>query len=187
MEELLLRAGVVLRTSNLKIPRRRLTVCEKEIYLNALRTWRVIIFPHSFNHIIDWWRLRCRYHLSNSLVWQVMTRMAKKCTHEQYGNLPCSYSSFSVNEVLLLKNKQMFSFLTVILMTLQVLDPTKRLGCDECGGFPSLKSHKFYEGTSLGGQFENSCDNCCGRKLMARKPKKEKTRNKETTFCQTLY
>ncbi|KAK2557203.1 3-phosphoinositide-dependent protein kinase 1 [Acropora cervicornis] len=27
-----------------------------------------------------------------------------------------------------------------------VLDPTKRLGCDECGGFPSLKSHKFYEG-----------------------------------------
>jgi len=27
-----------------------------------------------------------------------------------------------------------------------VLDPTKRLGCDECGGFPSLKSHEFYEG-----------------------------------------
>lgn len=31
--------------------------------------------------------------------------------------------------------------------SLLVLDPTKRLGCDECGGFSSLKSHEFYEGT----------------------------------------
>lgn len=32
-----------------------------------------------------------------------------------------------------------------LVQKLLVLDPTKRLGCDECGGFPSLKSHKFYE------------------------------------------
>ena len=111
MEELLLRAGVVLRTSNLKIPRRRLTVCEKEIYLNTLRTWRVIIFPHSFNHIIDWWRWRCRYHLSNSLVWQIMTRMAKKCTHEQYGNRPCSYPHSQSTKFCCLKINRCFHLL----------------------------------------------------------------------------
>ena len=29
---------------------------------------------------------------------------------------------------------------------LQVLDPTKRLGCDECEGYPPLKEHPFYQG-----------------------------------------
>jgi len=33
-----------------------------------------------------------------------------------------------------------------LVQSLLVLDPTKRLGCDECGGFSSLKSHEFYEG-----------------------------------------
>lgn len=33
-----------------------------------------------------------------------------------------------------------------LVQSLLVLDPTKRLGCDECGGFPSLKGHEFYEG-----------------------------------------
>lgn len=35
-----------------------------------------------------------------------------------------------------------------LVQSLLVLDPTKRLGCDECGGFSSLKSHEFYEGIS---------------------------------------
>lgn len=34
-----------------------------------------------------------------------------------------------------------------LVQKLLVLDPTKRLGCDECGGFSSLKSHNFYDGT----------------------------------------
>lgn len=32
-----------------------------------------------------------------------------------------------------------------LVQSILVLDPTKRLGCEECGGFPSLKSHEFYE------------------------------------------
>ena len=31
-------------------------------------------------------------------------------------------------------------------LCVQVLDPTKRLGCDECGGYRALKEHSFYEG-----------------------------------------
>ncbi|KAJ7382291.1 3-phosphoinositide dependent protein kinase-1 [Desmophyllum pertusum] len=33
-----------------------------------------------------------------------------------------------------------------LVQSLLVLDPTKRIGCDQCGGFSSLKSHEFYEG-----------------------------------------
>lgn len=33
-----------------------------------------------------------------------------------------------------------------LVQKLLVLDPTKRIGCEECGGFESLKSHDFYEG-----------------------------------------
>ena len=29
---------------------------------------------------------------------------------------------------------------------MQVLDPTKRLGCDKMGGYEPLKSHVFFEG-----------------------------------------
>ena len=111
MEELLLRAGVALRTSNLNISRRRLTVCDKEMFLNALLTWREIIFPHSFNHITDWWRWRCCHHLSNSLVWQMMTRMTKKCTHEQYDNLSCSYAHSQLTKFFCLKINRCFHFL----------------------------------------------------------------------------
>lgn len=32
-----------------------------------------------------------------------------------------------------------------LVQSILVLDPTKRRGCEECGGFPSLKSHEFYE------------------------------------------
>lgn len=27
-----------------------------------------------------------------------------------------------------------------------MIDPSKRLGCDECGGYPALKAHPFLEG-----------------------------------------
>ncbi|CAH3105674.1 unnamed protein product [Pocillopora meandrina] len=33
-----------------------------------------------------------------------------------------------------------------LVQSLLILDPKLRLGCDEQGGFPSLKSHEFYEG-----------------------------------------
>ncbi|EDO48026.1 predicted protein, partial [Nematostella vectensis] len=34
---------------------------------------------------------------------------------------------------------------------LLILDPTKRLGCEECGGFSELKKHQFYEGVDWDG------------------------------------
>ena len=32
-----------------------------------------------------------------------------------------------------------------LFLVLQVLDPDKRLGCDEMGGFEKLKSHAFFK------------------------------------------
>jgi 3-phosphoinositide dependent protein kinase-1 len=33
-----------------------------------------------------------------------------------------------------------------LVQKLLVLDPTKRIGCDECGGYAALKAHNFYAG-----------------------------------------
>ena len=67
---LLLRARVVVRTSNLKISRRRLAEYVKTLHQKACRTCSTIIFLHSTNQIIDLWRCRwrCRRQILNSLL-----------------------------------------------------------------------------------------------------------------------
>ena len=75
MKDLLLRALVVVRTSNMKISRRRLADYDKTLHQEACRTWSTIIFLHSTNQIIDnqiidLWRCcwRCRRQILNSLL-----------------------------------------------------------------------------------------------------------------------
>ena len=69
MKNLLLRACVVVRTSNMKISRRPLADYVKTMHKKACRTCSTIIFPHSANQIIDLWRCRgrCCRHFLNSL------------------------------------------------------------------------------------------------------------------------
>ena len=70
MKDLLLWARVVVRTSNIKISRRRLADYVKTLHQNACRTCSTIIFLHSTNEIIDLWRCRwrCRRQILNSLL-----------------------------------------------------------------------------------------------------------------------
>ena len=70
MKDLLLRAPVVVRTSNMKISRRRLADYVKTLHQKACRTCSTIIFLHSTNEIIDLWRCRwrCRRQILNSLI-----------------------------------------------------------------------------------------------------------------------
>ena len=70
MKDLLLRAPVVVRTSNMKISRRRLADYVKTLHQKACCTCSTIIFLHSTNKIIDlWrWRWRCRRQILNSLI-----------------------------------------------------------------------------------------------------------------------
>ena len=72
MKDLLLRAPVVVRTSNMKISRRRLADYVKTLHQKACRTCSTIIFLHSTNGIIDLWhcRWRCRRQILNSLITQ---------------------------------------------------------------------------------------------------------------------
>ena len=58
VKDLLLRARVVVRTSNMKISRRRLADYVKTLHQKACRTCSTIIFHHSTNQIID--LKRCR-------------------------------------------------------------------------------------------------------------------------------
>ena len=44
-----------------------------------------------------------------------------------------------------------------LLSYFQVLDPTKRLGSDEMGGFELLKKHTFYEGLSSSCLLDEKC------------------------------
>ena len=53
MKDLLPRACVVIRTSNMKISRHRLTDYVKKMHLNACCTCSTIIFLRSTNHIIS--------------------------------------------------------------------------------------------------------------------------------------
>ena len=70
MKDLLLRARVVVRTSNMKISRRRLADYDKTLHQKACRTCSTIIFLHTTNQIIDLWRCRrrCRRQILNSLL-----------------------------------------------------------------------------------------------------------------------
>ena len=70
MKDLLLRARVFVRTSNMKISRRHLADYVKKLLQKACRTCNTIIFPHSTNKIIYLWRCccRCRRHFLNSLI-----------------------------------------------------------------------------------------------------------------------
>ena len=61
----MLRAGVVVRTSNMKISSRRLVDYVKTLHQKACCTCSTIIFPyspHSTNQIGHLWRRRCRRH-----------------------------------------------------------------------------------------------------------------------------
>ena len=72
VKDLLLRAPVVVRTSNMKISRRRLADYVKTLHQKAWRTCSTIIFLHSTNQIIDLWRCRwcCRSQILNSLLFR---------------------------------------------------------------------------------------------------------------------
>ena len=53
MKDLLLRARVVVRTSNIKISRRCLADYVKKLHQKACDTWCKMIFPHSKKNFID--------------------------------------------------------------------------------------------------------------------------------------
>ena len=65
---LLLQARVVIRTSNMKISRRRLADYVKTLHQKACRTCSTIIFLISTNQIIDLWSCRSRVVVSLSVV-----------------------------------------------------------------------------------------------------------------------
>ena len=79
MKDLLLRAPVVVRTSNMKIPRCRLANYVKTLHQKACRTCSTIIFLHSTNQIIDLWRCRwrCRRQILNSLITSTLAWLPK--------------------------------------------------------------------------------------------------------------
>ena len=58
VRDLLLRARIVVRTSNMKISRRHLADYVKTLLQKACHTCCMITFPHSTNQIIDLWRCR---------------------------------------------------------------------------------------------------------------------------------
>ena len=60
MKDLLLAVHVVVKTLNLEISRCHLADYVKEFYLSACCTCSTIIFPHSTNQIIVFWRCLCR-------------------------------------------------------------------------------------------------------------------------------
>ena len=64
------RVRVVIKTSNMKISRRRLADYVKTLHQKACRTCSTIIFLHSTNQIIDLWRCRwrCRRQILNTLI-----------------------------------------------------------------------------------------------------------------------
>ena len=70
VKDLLLRARVVVNTSNVKISRCRLADYVKTLHQKACRTCSTIIFLHPTNQIIDLWRCRwrCRRQIFNSLL-----------------------------------------------------------------------------------------------------------------------
>ena len=71
MKDLLLRAHVVVRTSNMKISRCRLADYVKTLHQKACRTCSTIIFLHSSNQIID--LLRCRWRCRRKILNSLMT------------------------------------------------------------------------------------------------------------------
>ena len=78
MKDLLLYVHVVFKTLNLEISRCHLADYVKEFYYSACRTCSTIIFPHSANQIIVFWRRRCRCRrpCSSSLFEVLMTTRA---------------------------------------------------------------------------------------------------------------
>ena len=76
MKDFLLRARVVVRTSNVKISPRRLADYDKASLQKACRTCSTIVFLHSTNQIIDLWRCRwrCRRQILNFLITSYPTR-----------------------------------------------------------------------------------------------------------------
>ena len=60
MKDLLLDVHSVVKIINLEFSRRRLADCVKELCYSACLTGSTIIFPHSTNEIIVFWRRRCR-------------------------------------------------------------------------------------------------------------------------------
>ena len=66
MRDLLLRARLVIKTSNTKISRHNLTDHVKKKKKKKKR--RTIVFPHLTNQIIDLWACRCRCRFLSSLI-----------------------------------------------------------------------------------------------------------------------
>ena len=60
MKDLLLCVHVVVKTFNMEISRCHLADYVKEFYCSACRTCSTIIFSHSTNQIIVFWRRHCR-------------------------------------------------------------------------------------------------------------------------------
>ena len=85
MKDLLLRAPVVVRTSNMKISRRCLADYVKTLNQKACCTCSTIIFLHSTNEITDLWRCRwrCRRQILNSLLMVQMLSKSKQKTSPQ--------------------------------------------------------------------------------------------------------
>ena len=71
LKDLLVRARVVVRTSNTKISLRHFADYVKNLQQKACRTCSTIIFLHSTNKIIDFWccRYSYRHHFLNSLIY----------------------------------------------------------------------------------------------------------------------
>ena len=78
-EDLLLQARVVVRTSNMKISRRRLVDYVTKLHQKACCACSTIIFPHSINQIIDLWRCRCRRQILNSLISHIREVKQGRC------------------------------------------------------------------------------------------------------------
>ena len=86
MKDLPLRAWVVVRTSKMKISRRRLADYVKALHQKACHTCSTIIFLHSTNQIIDLWRCRwcCRRQSLNFLISRYrVADYVKNCTKKR--------------------------------------------------------------------------------------------------------
>ena len=94
IKDLLLRARVVVRTSNMKISGRRLAVYVKKLHQKACRT---TIFPLSTNQIIDLWRCRhrCHRHFLNFLIFGSTRNLSSR--EERSRDVTRGYVCFDTN------------------------------------------------------------------------------------------
>ena len=86
VKDLLLRARVVVRSSNMKISRCCFPDYVKSLHQKACRTCSTIIFLHSTKQIIDLWR--CGWHCCRQTLNALLTKWSGRCvTHDFHGIL----------------------------------------------------------------------------------------------------